>query len=888
MSRKILETDYLFDNDRSTTRHGDRSLLSRIALWVCIAVTSTGVARSVASCHAADSEQQAVQRLLARLGLVDLQIFDLEQQLKSAGASDRDLDAARQLADLYATRLMNSAEDKTRFDEVMARIQDLLKRFPQANTTALQVMLLQADYNQAETRIAEWIADPQEPDAKQNAVQTLTRIAPLLEEYQKRLNTQLTKLTDQADNMTEGDALRTLEQKTRRIQIIAARATYFSAWTNYYLALLQGDALNSALYQRARTTFRMLLGIGDQKMSAVEIEWLGLGSVWKARALIGLGLAEAACEHAEASETCFGLLENTVVPTQIRDQAAYWHLRALLGTGRVQQAIEFAQRMVTGFTADATQGEVSFCVALVRAGFGPPADKRSAIPDKTRAEIGKLGLVGLAKLGQLGAVDKLLEKNAIPVDDSAGFILLWARGQRLFGEAEKSKQSSDYKEAARSLQAALESRDAGILPGPAARCRYSLAWCDYRQGDFEEAARQFALAADALREVKNPLAPEAAWMVFVAYRQLSKNKPSFLSKATAALDRLKTDFPKHSYAKRADLELARLLASTSPDETVRFLKAVKPNDPNYLTAQYELCVLWHKRWSLAKGKTSEARACCQELNQAVDTYLQAARGEKNTQRSAKVCLLLVDAASQAPVSDETLAARYLAQAEPFTRTLDIKDPLVAEYHYRALRQATRRGDAEGRRRHAQWLVDYAAGSPYEQAALVVIAGALDKAAASTSASPDSPATKEAYSTFKRLVTSLGDSPDKLAANKNSRVAVSRLAYYAEQMGRSQEAADLLAKLLVPFPRDRGYLQRAAMAAFRSGQFDRALTHWRTLLAGLPRGSEAWLEAKYYQLKCLAETDKERAQRVFRQFQLLYPDLGGRQWRAKFQQLTPLE
>ena len=889
MYLKTRKTDLSARRSRGRRRDVVSAALRRMARGTCLVIVFAGLVARGGSASAAGKDQHALQSLLARLGLVDLQIFQLEQQLKSTGGSAQDVDAARRLADLYAARLMSSADDAARYAELMARVQDLLRRFPKANTTALQVMLLQADYNQAETRIAEWISDPRQTAAKKDAARTLGRITPLLDKYQQTLNQQLEQLTARADSMAEGDALRTLEKQARRLQNVTARATYFAAWASYYLALLQNDPPNGPLYQRARLIFRQLLQIGDQPMSEVKAEWLGLESVWKARALIGLGLAEAACAHADAADTCFGLLENAAVPVPIRDQAAYWHLRALLDSGRPRATIEFARRMLQSFTSEASQGEVSFCVALVRAGYGPPVDQRQEIPAKERAELGKLGLLGLAKLDQLAAVDALLEKYKIPIDDRAGFILLWAQGQQMFGRAEKEKKPSDYAGAARALQAALDSDDAGILPGPAARCRYTLAWCDYRQDRLEEAARQFTRAADGLREAKESRAPEAAWMAFVAYRQLCKKQPELLGKATAALDRIKRDFPNHAYAKRADLELARLLAGTSPDQTIHFLEGVKPSDPNYLSARYELCLLLHQHWAQVKSDGSARSARCKALNQAVDVFLKAAGGGTDVARKkVKVCLLLVDAAARTPDSEPDLAARYLARAAQFAADLDDNDALAAEYHYRALQQATRRGDTKSRQQHAEWLVQHGSGSPYEQAALVAIASALDKVARNANMAQDSKTIQAAYATFRRLVASLGDSPDKLAGNKNSRVALSRLAFYAEQMGRHAEAAELLEKLLVVFPRDRGYLQRAALAAFRANQFGRSLVHWRTLLAGLPRGSQAWLEAKYYQLMCLAKTDKDRARRVFHQFQLLYPDLGGTAWKTKFQQLPVLQ
>jgi hypothetical protein len=42
--------------------------------------------------------------------------------------------------------------------------------------------------------------------------------------------------------------------------------------------------------------------------------------------------------------------------------------------------------------------------------------------------------------------------------------------------------------------------------------------------------------------------------------------------------------------------------------------------------------------------------------------------------------------------------------------------------------------------------------------------------------------------------------------------------------------------------------------------------------------------KYYQLFCLAKLDEERARQVWRQFEILHPDMGGPKWREKFEEL----
>ena len=56
-------------------------------------------------------------------------------------------------------------------------------------------------------------------------------------------------------------------------------------------------------------------------------------------------------------------------------------------------------------------------------------------------------------------------------------------------------------------------------------------------------------------------------------------------------------------------------------------------------------------------------------------------------------------------------------------------------------------------------------------------------------------------------------------------------------------------------------------------------------SGHDGGSDDWLEAKYYQISCLQKVDAAAAEKVFKQFQVLYPDVKSAAWREKFAELA---
>jgi tetratricopeptide (TPR) repeat protein len=187
-------------------------------------------------------------------------------------------------------------------------------------------------------------------------------------------------------------------------------------------------------------------------------------------------------------------------------------------------------------------------------------------------------------------------------------------------------------------------------------------------------------------------------------------------------------------------------------------------------------------------------------------------------------------------------------------------------------------DRDGQAAHAAWFVDHGQGTRFEVAGLVAAAKALDEAD-NAETGPETRA--RAFQTYSRLSQLLGDDPSVLSENKNAQVALSKFAQYAYEMGHRDESAEALDKLLAAFPKDRAYLQRAGRARFELRQFEAALSHWRTVLAGSRVGSDEWYEAKYHQIACLIEVDRQAAAVVFRQLQVLDPDLGKANWREKF-------
>ena len=163
------------------------------------ALTTQALTTQALTTQAVTTDSEQLEKFLARLGLVDLRIQLLERSLQTSPTPESKLAMARRLADLYAERLMAHAEDVAAYNDTLQRIETLVQEVPEANTAPLQVMLLQADYNRAESLLTAWMNDPQAESSCAEAQQILDRISPSLLQFDTELNKQAESLLAQLD-----------------------------------------------------------------------------------------------------------------------------------------------------------------------------------------------------------------------------------------------------------------------------------------------------------------------------------------------------------------------------------------------------------------------------------------------------------------------------------------------------------------------------------------------------------------------------------------------------------------------------------------------------------------------------------------------------------------
>ncbi len=831
-----------------------------------------------------------LEAYLQKLGLADLRVRHLERA--AAGETDKDakLAAGRKLADAYAERLMAVAEDASAFKGLKERVDRLLARTPEAKTPALTVMLLQADFQRAESLVNAWLDEAGKGSSQppREAVEILSRIVPELEARIKELHEGAEKLLGRSDDLTETSTSKQTDEQVFRLQSIAARATYFAGWGQYYLGLTQPGAAATADFTAAKRHFSDVLGVDDaMDYAPVEVESLGLESVWRARTAIGLGLSESALGRLAAAAACFRWLDHASAPANLRDEAAYWQLKGLLNVRNLEGAAALAELKIAALSSPPTPGKNSFCAALIRAGAAPA----NAAAPESKAAHSKLvlaGIAGLARLRQFDTLGQLVTRYKLYdlPEAKESFYLIWLNGRAQFLAAEKTKDRDDYTAAAMSLEKALAQADARQDLFAAGQCRYHLAWCRFRLEEFEAAAQTFHEVTPVLKEGEEELAAQANWMEFASWQALSEKKkePRYLVSAAAALESLKRDFPASEQAGKADIYLARLQQDVVPEKAIESLLRIKPQDSSYLAAQYEIASLRHKVWKESGGDRGAAEKLASEALAAVDQFLSAAGNNGRPDERLRTCLIAIEVLSAQAESEPGEIERYLNKAQAAAAALPQSSSLLPEYHYRRLQQAQRTKDDQALRSAADWIANNGGGTPYELPALIIVARQADAAVDAASGEGKQARQEQAAALYARLAALVGDSPEAIANTKNALAVSSRLAGYDESLGRWKEAAARLDKIVAALPSDKKYLRRAGFAHVQAGNPAAAGPHWRKLLSGLAGGSDEWLEAKYYQVTCLLATDRAAAEKVYRQFKLLYPEVKSAAWREKFAML----
>lgn len=815
-----------------------------------------------------NQDDQALDTYLESLGLSDLRLLHLEQVLTRDPKNEA---AARTLADLYAGRLL-VASDPAETASLENRIDALLEQHPSANTPSLRVMRLQGDFNRAEALASSWIDNPSDARDEEKARTLLERITPPLDSLQTTLFSALDAERKAIDEMSESPLRSKREQALEQLAEVAGRALYFDAWSNAYLGMMSepGQTRSNHL-SRARQGFLKLLGVESDTDVSAEL----LASSGMARAALGLALSDALSDSDPAATHLFDQLRDPQTSPDVRDLADFWQAWTFLQRSQFNRLLDLASRLGPDLANPPSAGRAALCSLLVRSAYGPNAPQSPSL--KPQADS---ALAALVQMRLYDRLKQLLDRYHIDTHARNSIVFRWVEAQSLYDQARASKDSEKFAQSASAFKTALNAPDASEFPALQASSRLLLAWSLYERGDLAPAAESFAQAAAQLKNQKDPAAADALWMHAVALEKLAAKDPARASEAASAFQNFASTYPDHPNTPLVDLEIRKLKGEPM---TLEALSRLQPSDPNF--AALCLSALQHHETAYLREKAAGRSGGSEAANLRKLLDLFRALPDSAQTPDGTLAAALAEATLAAD-SDPAQARSILDQAQPASASLSDSDPRVSAYHRARLRLAQQQNDSQSIAAEALWFQQHASDAPNssDQGLLITLAQAADSALKQADASNRPARLQAARDAYARLVSALGTSPDTLAQNRNALVALARLAAYEQQLGHPEQAAAHYDLILKSHPRDASYLRQAARAHEQARHFDRALSCWDTLVAGLPNASDPWFEAKYHQISTLSKLNPAQARKSFSQFSVLYPKLGTGRWPSLFRQL----
>jgi hypothetical protein len=845
-------------------------------------------------------ESSEMDRYLSQLGLIDLRLALHEAELRQATSEAVRAREAKILADIYSQRLLEVAAQPEKHGLLVARVKQLAKLYPVVDSPALRVMLLQAEYQRVEVLTLRWIDDPLNEATRNEAKALLESLGPAFRKLREELSSLVEeKLARTEANVPPSKATVTIRAENKRAatlqptatgildkeiehdQVALSRALFFEGWSSLFRGFLEEESSKSREHlEAALTAFARLLDLStDNEKLDIPADQLGLQSVWRSRTLLGFATTLTALNKHPLANSAFAALESNG-DSSVSEAAFYWHALAMVRTQQWNELRQLTGPVFTQSNAKNSNRLVSSAVLLVRNGWS------QAQPSADEATLTRTALASLAKWKKYDVLAALVEKYRATPQTEDGFYALWTKGKLLFAAAEKEPTPAAYQAAERWFRDALALPEAKDDPIAVANCEYGLAWCEYRREAFVDALRRFEQSAASLKTLGDDAAVQAAWMVFTCYQaqHAKTNDPRDAEAASNALRKLMRDFPESSQAKKAEFLLAKLKApGETPVAALKTLSAVPADSAHYVSARYEVAVLQHQLWAEVKSTDPAKRELGEKTRREVDTYLNVAPVTEGPRR-VKAMLLAVATFIPSDAAAWDGIAKYLDREQAVAAKLRSDDPSAAEYHYRRLELAQQRNQEQEIQEHAKWLTDHAPNSPFELPALVIVARGLDQRYQAANEQQRRELRVPAMKTYQKLSTAWGDSPEILSTKKNAVIALSKLAQYAFDAGEYSTAAQQLEKILAAYPQDASYLRRAALAWWDAKEPANALPHWQKLVAGSDTSSAGWYEAKYYQIKCLLQTDPTAATKIWKQFELLHPEVKQAEWRERFSEL----
>lgn len=707
------------------------AIVEERAAWSAMAAPGTD--------SAASAESAQLEQYLESRGLSALLAEHLQQRLARALPEDRGVILER-LGKLYVDLLSTAGSEKERSDW-QERARELIKLFPETQTSDLRLNLLRADYAQAEELSEKWrlalVGEDQRAEAERKMRALRSDLEKLSQEVGRRLET-----LERSDGSGRDPAK--LQEDIFLARRLRAMSQYYAGWAAYYHGMLLtsaggGAGAGDTAALDAVRAFSSVLGRTGSKdeLSPDKMGKRSFKHEESARAAMGLSLSLAlqgrtdeALRWLEAVE-----VEEELSPA-VRESLLSRKAVILAGAGRWRDlagAVDRARkhfeetRAASGGNAGgagktekhaATQPMTTFTARLIA------VLALRANPDATDTRI--VAILAQTALGDLVArqeiahvLDLAKQFGTAPLGDQ-GFIVHYVRGVQSYESAIEAHRASGadtdepasepalinaYSKAAELLDLAPRQSDAKTFAAAGVRAAALSGRALFHAGRFGEAGDRFVAASKLAEEIKDfGLAEEHLWLAIVALDRGARALSVEAAGLGARADELTALFLKsYPRSKRsAGLVLRRSEStSVSDEQAIAVLMTVPKDDPVYEASRRQIVRLMYRQFrnaSAAERPYAASRlAPIAEEVIALEKRLALGKDQKvageATQRLITVTRQLLDALLSVPVPD---VARAKAAINDLKAVVDFNSAALQgvedELAYRRLQIALASGD----------------------------------------------------------------------------------------------------------------------------------------------------------------------------------------------------
>lgn len=884
-------------------RNSARALAILILAWHAAA----GVVLAAAPSSAQRAADLALDDYLESQDLVSLRARLLERLLAQA-PDGQDAEVAARLARVY-TLLMESAESEVAREDFEAKCETLLAQAPQADTLDLRLSLARARYVRAEQVAERYRLGLATAADAQSARAEFAALAPMFDALAERADSRVRDLERQLEAGAPRDELMTSAVTgSRRVR---SMSRYLGGWSAYYMAELDSTGRDAAgIGQAAQIRFGALLEARRGAVPSrdrVAPEMLRFDHV--ARAALGVGLCWSLRGNLQEALDWIELVESAPrLEDAVRSQIPARRMIVLARAQEWGRLASYVDRIVSQSEESGglsvSEARLLATLTLTPRGEGPGPQGASIAPE-ARLLIAQRAMAALVRSGNgaqaLDFVAPYLELVGSNEQVAAGFVPRYLRALREYEAAREAHRSSPrsndtpsrdpearrrYASAQSFMDGALAARDAQEFAEVRSQAILIRALSTFFQAKNAEElgkACDRLLEAAAALESANPQQAISAHRFAIRALDLAievagADAAAIRERRRALVDAFIAAHPEDSAAGALAYQRATS-GEVAGEQSIESLLLVDGSEELRIAARHEAGRLLYQRFINAPDAEraidarrflSHASVLLEEDRQRLVTGDEGilAAALLNARRTIDVALWF------RPPEKELAIRAYDLMASLALRGAIDTDAVEAEFRFRAVQIALLRDEVALAESEADQLRALDAALA-QSAQRELYRYAYQQWSDSGSLEDARRVVKHGSEVLREMTAAKTEPSDPAAIALSAGVARASAQIWKDDGEESARelAAILFRTALRADPRNRTVLEAAAEFFEQSGDMEAALDALRSLLGGLPAGSEQWFEVKVRLLTILAKEDPARARQVLDQHRALYPEMG---------------